>query len=93
MMQSSPDGRYQHNYSALYAHEDMDPVARRSKAEKTLAVLKDHLGDHLRERRALEVGCASGGVALNLCREFAAYTAVDIDGDAIASATAMPKFS
>jgi 2-polyprenyl-3-methyl-5-hydroxy-6-metoxy-1,4-benzoquinol methylase len=80
------EGGYQDNYSALYSHESMDPAARRLKADKTLAVLKDQLGDRLRERRALEVGCASGGVSLNLCREFAAYTAVDIDANAIASA-------
>jgi ubiquinone/menaquinone biosynthesis C-methylase UbiE len=84
---------YQDNYSSLYAHEVMDPAARRLKAEKTLSVISDHFGNSLAGMRALEVGCASGGVSMNLCGEFASYAAVDIDARAIAAAQAEARAS
>ena len=84
-------GAYQDNYSAIYAHEVMDPAARRLKAEKTLAVIADHFGSTLRDQQVLEVGCASGGVSINLCREFKSYVAIDLDAQAIAQAQADGK--
>ena len=74
--------RYQENYSELYSHEINDQ-SRKSKALKTLAVLKDYLSDDLSKMNVLEVGCFTGEIGLMIAEHFSTWSAIDIDQNAI----------
>jgi ubiquinone/menaquinone biosynthesis C-methylase UbiE len=75
----------QNNYSELYSHE-LDDLSRKTKALKTLAVLKDSISDDLSGLDVLEVGCFAGEIGLAIAEYFNSYRAIDIDKKAISLA-------
>lgn len=74
--------QYQNNYSELYSRE-LNDQTRRTKALKTLAVLKDCLADKISGLSVLEVGCFTGEIGLTIADHFNSYTAIDIDKNAV----------
>src|SRR5262249_31082787 len=68
------------------AREKMyDVEGRRQKADKVLAVLRDHFGS-LEQLRALDVGCSTGIMASYYAEALGHVTGIDIDEEAIAHA-------
>jgi 2-polyprenyl-3-methyl-5-hydroxy-6-metoxy-1,4-benzoquinol methylase len=84
---------YQEGYSSTpVAHEAMyDLEGRRQKADKVLAVLKDHFGA-IGDLKALDVGCSTGIMASLYAEALGHVTGIDIDVEAIAHARRMFPF-
>jgi SAM-dependent methyltransferase len=79
---------YQEGYSSATpgARKKMyDVEGRRLKADKVLAVIRDHFGS-LGHLEALDLGCSTGIMASYYAEELAHVTGIDIDEDAVAHA-------
>ncbi|MEO6065489.1 MAG: class I SAM-dependent methyltransferase [Lysobacterales bacterium] len=76
---------YQHDFArthpAMYEQE-----GRKRKADTTVAVLCDALGDRLRNARVVNVGCSSGIIDSFIAPHVGHLTGIDIDETAIAHA-------
>lgn len=61
-------------------------ASRQSKSQKVFAILQDFLGDDLARARALDVGCASGGITTNLAPCVYHIVGIDLDQPAVKQA-------
>jgi len=73
---------YQYNFSAQHADTMYNQQQRRQKAGKTLAVLKDSLGD-LNGLSLLDIGCSTGIMTALYGPAFGRVTGIDIDEPAV----------
>lgn len=73
---------YQLGFSQLHHDEMFDEQRRRLKANKSLSILQDYLGD-LAGLRLLDIGCSTGFMTALYADRFADVTAVDIDQPAV----------
>lgn len=73
---------YQLGFSQLHHDEMFDEGRRRVKANKSLSILGDQLGD-LSGLRLLDIGCSTGFMTALYADRFAAVTGVDIDQPAV----------
>jgi ubiquinone/menaquinone biosynthesis C-methylase UbiE len=78
---------YQYGYSDVSA-EMHSLEGRRRKAGTMLAVLRNALGDRLREARLLNVGCSTGIIDECTAPHVASVVGIDIDAPAVESARA-----
>ncbi len=60
-----------------------DPVSRRNKARKVLAVLTDYLSTPLAQLTCLEIGCSTGLMTQYFAQEFHWTVGIDVDSDAV----------
>ncbi len=65
-------------------------ASRAQQAAKIIAILKDFCGPRLDHLRALEIGCASGGITLPLAGVFGSVCGIDVDADAVQKAAGQP---
>ncbi len=77
----------QHGYSALHPGAIFDEESRRRKADKTLAILADFIGD-LRPLSLLDIGCGAGRSTQWYADRVRLAIGVDIDVDAVRDAHA-----
>lgn len=82
--------QYQERFSETHAGEMFDAEARRSKAEKVLAILRDSVGDPA-SLRLLDLGCSNGLMTKFYGEAFKTVVGVDIDAPGIAFAQAHNK--
>ena len=73
--------KYQHNYSKR-GRSLHDRKIRRQKANKTIAVLEDYIGD-LKALSALDIGCSTGLMTELYAEKFKKIIGIDIDKPAI----------
>lgn len=78
---------YQYGYSGL-STEMHSLEGRQRKAATMLAVLRNALGDRLREARLLNVGCSTGIIDGYTAPHVASVTGIDIDAPAVEFARA-----
>ena len=75
---------YQENFSALHPEIYFDGRGGRApKSEKMLRILRDALGDDLRDFHVLDIGCSTGSMCSVLSEHFGRVTGIDIDQPAI----------
>jgi SAM-dependent methyltransferase len=79
--------QYQERFSETHAGEMFDAEARRLKAAKVVAILRDSLGD-LSRLRLLDLGCSNGLMTKFYGEPFKDVIGVDIDAPGIAFAHA-----
>lgn len=77
--------KLQHNFSAMHGHAVYNASGRRKKAMKTISVLEDHLGG-LRDKNALDIGCAAGLSSKWYAQAVNTLVAIDIDTPAVSYA-------
>ncbi len=69
-------------FSEQYSRNVFDRASRLKKAQKTLAILADYLGD-LSNLTALDIGCAAGNSTVGYSSAFKWVAAVDVDAPAV----------
>lgn len=77
-----PERELQVDFSTRYSGTVFDRQGRRQKAEKIIAILRDHLGD-LAGRTALDLGCSAGNTTIWFAGAFSRVVGVDIDRPAL----------
>jgi 2-polyprenyl-3-methyl-5-hydroxy-6-metoxy-1,4-benzoquinol methylase len=61
-------------------------ASRQCKSQKVLAILQDYLGPDLINSHTLDVGCASGGITVNLAPDVHYMVGIDLDQPAVEQA-------
>ncbi|MEM3485501.1 MAG: class I SAM-dependent methyltransferase [Candidatus Methanomethyliaceae archaeon] len=71
-------------HHSLYSEKNLfDPVSRRNKAYKVLAVLSDYLSIPLTQLTCLEIGCAAGMMTKYFAQAFRWVVGIDLNLDAV----------
>lgn len=78
---------YQHGFSRMHSEQMHDAEARAVKAGKSLAILRDALGE-LGNLSLLDIGASTGLMTTQYAREFGTVVGVDIDEPALQYARA-----
>ncbi len=81
-----PEERLQFGFSSAHPDAVFSAEARRLKALKVLAIIRNHRGD-TSDLRLLDIGCAAGFAAKIYAEHFNNVVAVDIDRNALEYAT------
>ena len=74
--------KYQFGFSAMYPEDMYDATGRLQKANKSISILKDYLGD-LSSLKALDIGCSTGIMTNYYAPHFKTIMGIDIDGEGV----------
>jgi len=83
---------YQLNYSKIN-NAVLDPLSRERKYRKMISVIRDYYGEDLSNLRCLEVGASGGIITSLLSDDISDVVGLDIDADALHSASKNSKKS